>query len=144
MASKREQVIQALAALIKGALPQAAHYRNEVKQQTLPDGGFVNIDDGDPGDPEVTLSPATYVFDHQIPVDVAANKTKTIAAETALDTMLGKIGAAIAADRTLGGLCDYVQVGDVSTEPLTTSGAAVSRAALVTIVATYGTTDPLN
>ncbi|SFH04307.1 hypothetical protein SAMN05192565_1271, partial [Methylobacterium gossipiicola] len=53
MSSTREQVIQAVAALVKGALPKADHYRNEEKQKAIPVGGYVNVDDGDPGEPEV-------------------------------------------------------------------------------------------
>lgn len=144
MPSKREQVIEAVAALVKEALPKATHYRNEVKQRTIPANGYVNVDDGDPGDPEVTLNPTTWIYEHELPVEVAANATRTVPAETRLDTMLQAIGAAVAADRTLGGLCDYLQVGAASTEPLTAEGAAVSRLAVVAITAVYGTTDPLN
>ncbi|MCJ2009804.1 hypothetical protein [Methylobacterium sp. J-092] len=144
MPSKREQVIQAVVALMQAALPQASHYRNEVKQRTIPAGGYVNVDDGDPGDPEVSLSPTIWIYEHEIPVEVAANKTTRDNAETRLDTMLQAIGAAVAADRTLGGLCDYLMVQGATTEALTAEGAPVSRSALVGILAVYGTTDPLN
>jgi len=144
MPSKREQVILAVAALLKGALPKATHYRNEEKQQAIPAGGYVNVEDGDPGEPEVSLNPTTWIYEHQIPVDVAANATRTVSAESRLDTMLQAIGAAVAADRTLGGLCDYLMVSAAQTEGLTTEGAPVSRYALITVVAVYGTTDPLN
>ncbi len=144
MPSKREQVLQGVSALLKGALPKAAHFRNEVKPETIPTGGFVNMDDGDPGEPEVTLNPTTWIYEHAIPVDVAALKSRTVSAEVRLDAMLQAIGAAVAADRTLGGLCDYLMVQAATTEPLTAEGAAVSRLALVEIVAVYGTSDPLN
>lgn len=144
MPSTREQVIQAVAALVKAALPRATHYRNEVKQKALPLGGYVNVDDGVPGEPEVTLNPPTYIFEHEIPVEVVAKKTRTETAEARLDAMLQAIGAAVAADRTLGGLCDYLQVTPPDTEALTSEGAAVSRSAVLGIVAVYGTTDPLN
>lgn len=144
MPSKREQVILAVAALLKGALPKATHYRNEEKQQAIPTGGYVNVEDGDPGEPEVSLNPTTWIYEHQIPVDVAANATRTVSAESRLDTMLQAIGAAVAADRTLDGLCDYLMVTAAQTEGLTTEGAPVSRYALITVVAVYGTTDPLN
>jgi hypothetical protein len=144
MPSKREQVIEAVAALVKQALPKAAHYRNEVKQRAISANGYVNVDDGDPGEPEVTLNPTTWIYEHELPVEVAANATRTVSAEARLDTMLQAIGTAVAADRTLGGLCDYLQVGAASTEPLTAEGAPVSRLAVVAIVAVYGTTDPLN
>ncbi|MCJ2032731.1 hypothetical protein [Methylobacterium sp. J-068] len=144
MPSTRERVIQAVAALVKEALPKAAHYRNEEKQKVIPAGGYVNVDDGDPGEPEVTLNPTTWIYEHQIPVEIAANASRTISAEIRLDTMLQALGAAVAADRTLGGLCDYLMVQAAQTEGLTADGAAVSRYALVNIVAVYGTTDPLN
>ncbi|WP_026190806.1 hypothetical protein [Methylobacterium sp. WSM2598] len=144
MPSTRERVIQGVVDLLKAALPQAAHYRNEVKQQAIPAGGFVNVDDGDPGDPEVTLNPTTYIYEHEIPVEVAVNKSRTATAEARLDTMLQAIGAAVAADRTLGGRCDYLMVSAAATEPLTAEGAPVSRSALIGITAVYGTTDPLN
>lgn len=144
MPSKREQVIQAVATLVKAALPKAAHYRNEVKQQTIPTGGYANVDDGDPGEPEVTLNPTTWIYEHEIPLEFAANATATVSAEVRLDRMLQAVGAAVAADRTLGGLCDYVMVQAAVTDPLTADGAPVSRSALVGLVAVYGTTDPLN
>ncbi|MCP2080754.1 UNVERIFIED_ORG: hypothetical protein J2W74_001940 [Methylorubrum zatmanii] len=144
MPSKREQVIEAVAALVKAALPKAAHYRNEVKQRAISANGYVNVDDGDPGEPEVTLNPTTWIYEHELPVEVAANATRTVSAVARLDTMLQAIGTAVAADRTLGGLCDFLQVAAASTEPLTAEGAPVSRLAVVAIVAVYGTTDPLN
>ena len=144
MPSKREQVIEAVAALVKGALPKATFYRNELKQKPIPVNGYVNVDDGDPGEPEVTLNPTTWIYEHELPVEVAANATKTVKAEARLDAMLQAIGAAVAADRTLGGLCDYLQVSAASTEGLTAEGAPVSRLAVVAITAVYGTTDPLN
>ncbi|ACL60591.1 hypothetical protein [Methylobacterium nodulans] len=144
MPSKRERVIQAVVDLLRAALPQAAHSRNEVKPQIIPAGGFVNVDDGDPGEPEVTLNPTIYIFNHEIPIDVAANGTRSLSAEARLDAMLQAIGTAVAADRTLGGLCDYLLVSAATTEPLTADGAPVSRAALIGITAVYGTPDPLN
>ena len=144
MPSTREQVIQAVVDLVKRALPKATHYRNEEKPQTIPTGGQVNVEDGDPGEPEVTLNPTTWIYEHELPVEVAANATRTVSAEARLDTMLQALGTAVATDRTLGGLCDYLQVSAASTEPLTAEGAAVSRLAVVGITAVYGTTDPLN
>lgn len=144
MPSTREQVIQAVAALVQSSLPKATHFRNAEKQESIPVGGYVNVDDGDPGEPEVTLNPTTWIYEHLIPVEVAANASRTFSAEVRLDTMLMAIGAAVAANRTLGGLCDYLMVQAAQTEPLTAEGAPVSRYALVNIVAVYGTTDPLN
>lgn len=144
MPSTRERVIQAVVALAKAALPDAKQFRNESRQEAIPTGGYVNVDDGDPGEPEVTLNPTTWIYEHAIPVEIAASGTKTRTAEARLDVMLQRLGAAVAADRTLGGLCDYLMVQAAQTEGLTAEGALPSRYALVTVVAVYGTTDPLN
>lgn len=144
MASKREQVIVAVQALIEQALPLAKFRRNETKQETIPADGYVVLNDGDPGDPETTLNPVTYIYEHAIGVIVAAKKKGLDGAESRLDTMLSAIGAAIAADRTLGGLCDYLMAEAPATETVSAAGAESARIAEFNIVTVYGTTDPLN
>lgn len=58
--------------------------------------------------------------------------------------MLRAIGAAIAADRTLGGLCDWIEAEAPATDDAEALGAMPVRFALLTIVAAYATADPLN
>ena len=59
-------------------------------------------------------------------------------------SLLGAIGAAVVADRTLGGLCDFIEAEAPSTDDVETAGARAGRWADPSIVAVYGTTDPLN
>ena len=62
--------------------------------------------DGDPGEPEVTLSPLRYHYQHRAEIEAVVQGTDL---DAAFDTLTASIGAAIAADRTLGGLCDWVE-----------------------------------
>jgi hypothetical protein len=142
--SKREAVISAVRALIAAALPAAEVKRNLAKSERIPPGGLVVVRDGEPGEPDTTLSPLTYHFEHRIALEVAANDTGGTSRELALDAMLRAIGTAIAANRTLGGLCDWIEAEAPATDDAEALGAVPVRFALLTLVAAYATTDPLN
>jgi hypothetical protein len=107
--SKREQVLDAVRALLSSALPTADVRRNLAKPERIPPGGLVVVRDGDPGEPEVMLSPLTYVYTHRIPIELAAYETSSQLPEQVLDEMLGAIGVAVSGERTLGGLCDFFE-----------------------------------
>jgi hypothetical protein len=142
--SKREQVLDAVRALVASALPDADVKRNLAKADRISPGGLVIVRDGDPGEPEVMLSPLLYIYTHRIPIDVAAYETSSQPRERVLDEMLGAIGAAVAGDRTLGGLCDFIEAEAPATDDIETAGARPGRWADAAIIAVYGTTDPLN
>lgn len=57
MTSKRETILSALAALITGNAAGATVLRNESLPKRVPSAGLVILRDGEPGEPEVTLSP---------------------------------------------------------------------------------------
>lgn len=143
MTSKREQVLDAIVALITAAVPAAKVERNLTKPERIPPGGLVIIHDGDPGEPEVMLSPLTYLFSHRIPIEIAVHQA-TDPREQALDAVLGRIGVEVAANRILWGLCDFIEVGAPATNDIEVSGALPGRWADVVLVATYATPDPLN
>lgn len=142
--SKREQVLDAVKALLSSALPTADVRRNLAKPERIPPGGLVVFRDGDPGEPEVMLSPLTYVYTHRIPIELAAYETSSQLPEQVLDEMLGAIGVAVSGDRTLGGLCDFIEAQAPATDDVETAGARSGRWADAAIVAVYGTPDPLN
>jgi hypothetical protein len=144
MVSRREEVLEAVRALIATALPAAKVERNAAKPERIPAGGLVIVRDGDPGDPEVTLSPLTYIYAHRIPIEIAVLATAPMTREQALDATLMSIGAAVEAERTLGGLCDFLEPEAPSTDDLEATGAAAGRWAVAVVVATYATANPLN
>lgn len=144
MTSRREQVIEAVKALVVDALPNADVKRNLAKPERIAPGGLAVVRDGDPGEPEVLLSPLIYVYTHRIPIEVAAYESASRPREDVLDEMLGAIGNTVRADRTLGGLCDFLEVEAPTPADLETLGAAPARFAEIAVVAVYGTADPLN
>jgi hypothetical protein len=143
MASRREEVLEALLALIGNALPSAKVERNAAKPERIPAGGLVIVRDGDPGDPEVTLSPLTYIYTHRIPVEIGVLATAPLTREQVLDAILVAIGAAVEDDRTLGGLCDFIEPEAPSTDDLVATGTVAGRWADAVILATYATPNPL-
>ncbi len=139
---KQIEVLRAAKALIVAALP-LAEVRGFDDDTTYPEviaaGGTVLGFPGDAGQPEVDLSPIAYNYDHEIALEVAVPDGAPV---EDLVAMLTAIGVAIAADRHLAGLCDYLvatapQLRDRTTSYVTGIWADVS------IIASYSTSDPL-
>ena len=139
MPSTRETVLAALLARLQ---PLAAPVlRDEVLPERIPAAGLIILRDGQPGEPEVTLSPLRYHFQHraELEVVVQAGTGRT----TAFDTLIAAIGTALEADRTLGGLCEWVEPEAPASVDLPIEGAAALKAAIVTVVLHYTTNGPL-
>jgi hypothetical protein len=75
MPAKRETVLAAVTTLIAAALPCAEVKRNPTTAKRIHAGGFLTVRDGDPGEPEVSLSPPVYVYSHRIAIEIAAAGT---------------------------------------------------------------------
>ncbi|KQN33617.1 hypothetical protein [Sphingomonas sp. Leaf38] len=145
--SKRLDVLIAVKDLIELALPGAKVLGLDGKESppaTIPAAGMVIVRTGDPGEPEYTFSPLTYFYDHRIPIEVSTTGSPGISSEQALDEMLVAIGEGIALDRTLGGLCDWLDTSSAGTEDIYTEGGGQPpRGAELMIIASYSTTNPL-
>ena len=141
MPTPRETILQALYALLQ-TLPATA-LRGEVLPERVPTDGLMILRDGDPGDPEVLLSPLLYVYDHRTEIEVIVQAGDPAARDAALDTLLASIGAALTADRTLGGLCDWVEPEAPKPVDLPIEGAATLKAAVVPVILTYATANPI-
>lgn len=143
MASKSETVLQALHGALVGRMPYGAKVlRNAVLPERIPAAGIMILRDGNPGTPEALMSPPLYVYEHRAEIDVVVEGTEA-AREAAFDALKLAIHAAIDADRTLGGLCDYA-IGEAPAPiNLAIEGAEGFKAATIPVVLTYGTADPL-
>lgn len=145
--SKRLDVNKAELALLKAALPGAdvKGLDNEAAfPDRIPANGLAVLREGSPGEPEVTLSPLTYHWDHRSPVEVAAYSSGASTNAEALDAMLAAIGDAVVADRTLGGLVDWLDVEPATPEDIAAIGAKPAKGEIIMLVASYATTNPLN
>ena len=141
MTTRREEVLAALLGCLQ-AVPAASVKREEPLPEKVPACGLVVLRDGDPGEPEVLLSPLTYLWQHRAEIEVIV---QTIPAEApaALDALLAEVGSALSVDRNLGGLVDWVEWSAPQTRDLAIDGAAGLKGAVVTVTLHYASSDPL-
>ena len=139
MASKRELVLAALHAQLQTLA--APSLRGDVLPERIPPSGLIILRDGNPGEPEVTLSPLTYFYQHRAELEVVIQAGT--GRDALFDALAADIGAAIATDRTLGGLCDWAEAEAPEPVDLPIEGAAALKAAVIIIVLHYSTADPL-
>lgn len=140
--SRREEVLQALLALAGTALPGADVKRNAEKPERIGAGGMVILHDGEPGEPEVIFSPLRYTYSHRIPLEVAAFEANGILPNEAVDILLRDIATAVMADRTLGGLTEWLETEAPDMSVLEEQGVAPGRWAAAALIAVYTTTNP--
>ena len=139
MPTTRETILAALHARFQ---PLAAlTLRDEVLPERISATGLIILRDGQPGEPEVTLSPLRYHYEHRAELEVIVQVGSGRA--SAFDNLIAAIGAALEADRTLGGLCDWVEPEAPASVDLPIEGAAAVKAAVITVVLHYTTTGPL-
>jgi len=140
--STRETILQALLAALE-TVPSATVLREDILPERVPVGGLLILRDGDPGAPEVMLSPLTYSYEHKVELEVIVQGKTPAARATEFDTLVRAIGVALAANRTLGGLCDWVQAAAPKPVDLPIEGGEALKAAIIKISLIYTTADPL-
>ncbi len=141
--SRMEAVLQALEAVIRTHAPSGALVlRNSMAPARLPAAGAIVIWDGTPGEAEVLLSIPEYYYEHEAEVEIMVDRPPA-ARDAAFDALRRAVGAAIAADRTLGGLCDYVDGEAPAPVMVPVDGADGLKAATIPVVLRYGSPDPL-
>lgn len=139
MPTARETILAALYARLQ---PLASLVlRDEVLPERIPATGMIVLRDGQPGDPEVTLSPLRYHYQHRAELEVVVQAPNGRA--NVFDTLIAAIGTALDADRTLGGLCDWVEPEAPASVDLPIEGAVALKAAVITVLLHYTTTGPL-
>lgn len=138
MPSTREATLAALHARLL-TVP-ATTLRGEVLSERVPAAGLLILRDGEPGEPEVTLSPLRYHYQHRAEIEAVVQGADR---DADFDRLTASIGTALAADRTLGGLCDWVETEAPRPVDLPVEGAASLKAAVIPVVLHYSTDDPL-
>ena len=140
--SLREQILTALSVQITAGV-SATVLRGEVLPERVPPDGLLILRDGDPGEPEVTLSPRRYHYQHRAEFEAIVASRQPADRDETLDDLLAALGDAIAADRTLGGLCDWIEASAPQPVDLPVEGAATMKTAIVPVALIYSTADPL-
>lgn len=132
-----DQAVKALVAAAATGAQVVGLDASEAVPERLAAGGRVVVRDGDPGQPEITLSPLTYCYDRTIGIEVTAVTSAEV------DAILTALSAAIVADRTLGGLVEFLDATAPLVEAQAIEGAPVLAEGSATIVASYSTSQPL-
>jgi hypothetical protein len=140
--SLREQILAALFARLQ-VISEPTVRRNEALPQAVPAGGLIILRDGDPGEPDVTLNPRTEFYSHRAEIEAFVTQPAGGGGEAGLDALLAEIGAALAAERNLGGLAENLYWSAPETSVLSIEGAAPILAARITITIEYLVSDPL-
>jgi hypothetical protein len=138
MPTARETILKALHNLLQAL--SATALRGDVLPERVPAAGLLILRDGDPGEPEVTLSPLRYHYQHRTEIEAVVQGASR---DAAFDALISSVGTALAADRTLGGLCDWIEAEAPRPVDLPVEGAASLKAAVIPVVLHYSTDDPL-
>ena len=138
--SKREDVLAALFIQLAG-VGGATVARNMSLPTRIPAAGLVILRDGTPGEPEVSLSPLTYHYEHEATVEVIVQGQAT--QDSVFDAICVAIGLRLASNRTLGGLCDWLEGAAPDPTEIITEGGEPMKGAAVTVTLTYSTTNPI-
>jgi len=138
MPTSRETILTALHTRLS-VLP-AIVLRGEVLPERVPAAGLLILRDGEPGEPEVTLSPLAYHYQHRSEIEAVVQGANR---DAAFAMLTASIGAALAEERTLGGLCDWIGAEAPQPVDLPVEGASSLKAAVIPVVLHYSTADPL-
>nr|WP_223115872.1 acyl-CoA transferase [Paracoccus amoyensis] len=137
--TSRESILAALHTRLS-ALPSVV-LRGDVLPERVLSAGLLILRDGEPGEPEVTLSPLTYHYQHRAEIEAVVQGSDR---DATFDVLCASIGAALASDRTLGGICDWVEAEAPRPVDLPVEGAASLKAAVIPVILHYTVADPLS
>lgn len=141
MTTKRETVLSAMFTLLQGIGGGATVLRNEILPERIPADGLLIMRDGQPGEPEVTLSPLRYHWQHRVEIEAFVRGASGL--ELAFDVLAEAVGQVVDADRTLGGLCDWIETDAPEPVDLAVEGATNIKAAVLMLTLHYVSDDPL-
>ena len=140
MPTPRETILTALADLLR-TIPHVPVLRGEVLPERIPPYGLMILRDGNPGEPGVTLSPLMYHYQHRAELEMIVQSAA--ARDAAFDALVAQVGAALSADRTLRGLCDWVEAAAPEPTDLSVEGAASLKAAVLPVILHYSLANSL-
>jgi hypothetical protein len=144
MTSKREQALAGLFLCLKDNVTGLSVLRNEPLPTKVPVEGLLILRDGDPGEPEVTLSPTRYHYQHRAEIEALVQHGDQAQRDAALDALLGTLAQALDGQTNIGGLVDYLHIETPDFLSETVEGAPTIKAAVVPVILEYSTSNPLN
>ena len=142
--SQRENAIGALFAVLGQLSLDTMVKRNAALPERLAEHAMAILRDGEMGEPEVSLSPLTYHWQHQVAIELFVADPDASARDARMDDLLVELATLIEADRTLGGVIEYAEIGPPKFDELGPDGTSGIKACLLPVVLHYSSTGPLN
>ena len=136
-ARKRFELLQDCRELVISRLAKVV---NEALNKMSEDLSSLAVRSRDADEQRALMDAVSIVRQHRTEIEAIVQGNDR---DAAFDTLTASIGAAIAADRTLGGLCDWVEAEAPRSVDLPVEGAASLKAAVIPVVLHYSTADPL-
>jgi len=142
--SQRENAIGALFAVLGQLSLGTVVKRNAALPERIADHAMTILRDGEMGEPEVSLSPLTYHWQHQVAIELFVADPDASARDARMDDLLVELATLIEADRTLGGVIEYAEIGPPKFDELAPDGTGGIKACLLPVVLHYSSAGPLN
>ncbi|MBI1207250.1 MAG: acyl-CoA transferase [Azospirillum sp.] len=143
--SVRETALRALLAALQ-TVPAATVERETVVPERVPAGGLLILRDGEAGEPvDVVMSPLIYCYEHLAQIEAVVQSSNGEKRARTLDDLLRALGAALAADRTLGETVEWFEWAAPHTDDLAVPFGATIKGAVVPVTLIYSIAeDPLS
>ena len=142
--SQRENAIGALLAVLGQLSLVTMVKRNAALPERIADHAMAILRDGEMGEPEVSLSPLTYHWQHQVAIELFVADPDASTRAARMDGLLTELASLIEADRTLAGVVEYAEIGQPKFDELAPEGTSGIKACLLPVVLHYSSAGPLN
>ena len=142
--SQRENAIGALFAVLGELSLGTTVKRNAALPERIADHAMAILRDGEMGEPEVSLSPLTYHWQHQVAIELFVADPDTSTRDARMDGLLTELATLIETDRTLAGVVEYAEIGQPKFDELAPEGTSGIKACLLPVVLHYSSAGPLS
>ena len=142
--SQRENAIGAFFAVLGQLSLGTMVKRNAALPERIADHAMAILRDGEMGEPEVSLSPLTYHWQHQVAIELFVADPDASTRDARMDGLLVELASLIEADRTLAGVVEYAEIGQPKFDELAPEGTSGIKACLLPVVLHYSSAGPLN
>lgn len=143
--SQRERAIGALFAVLgQLTLGPTLVKRNSALPERLSDHAMAILRDGEMGEPELTLSPVVYHWQHETLVELFVADPDTARRDARMDALLTELATLIEIDRTLGDVVNYCEIGPPKFDELGADGTSGIKACSLPVVLHYSSAGPLS
>ena len=142
--SQRENAIGALFAVLGQLSLGTTVKRNAALPERIAEHAMAILRDGEMGEPEVSLSPLTYHWQHQVAIELFVADPDTSTRDARMDGLLTELATLIETDRTLAGVVEYAEIGQPKFDELAPEGTSGIKACLLPVLLHYSSAGPLN